>query len=40
MAALMTALTRWALRTDGAPLADAIHRALDILEAPGAGSST
>jgi len=34
MAALMTALTRWAGRNDGSTLTGAIHLALDVLEVP------
>ena len=32
MAALITALTRWAQRTDGSTLTDAVHLALNVLE--------
>ena len=33
MAAMITALTRWAQRTDDSTLTDAVHLALDVLEA-------
>jgi len=33
MAAMITALTRWAQRADSSTLTEAVHRALDVLEA-------